>query len=136
VEPRRPGWKHHGVHLDHMILPVSDLDASIEFYRDVLGLGYEGVDDPFSVLRVTPELTLLLAPFGTPGDEHLAFAMPEAEFEEVFARIRAAGIEYGDAYNAVGNMQGPGDERGAKTVYVLDPNRHLVEIRHYGGSRA
>jgi hypothetical protein len=33
-------------------------------------------------------------------------------------------------------MRGPGDEEGAlgpgKALYVLDPNRHLIEIRHYG----
>lgn len=118
------------MHLDHMILPVSDLPASLGFYRGVLGLDYEGKDDPFSVLRVTPELTLLLAPFGTAGGEHLAFAMSEEEFEAVFGRIRAAGVAYGDAFNTVGNMQGPGDERGAKALYVFDPNRHLIEIRH------
>jgi catechol 2,3-dioxygenase-like lactoylglutathione lyase family enzyme len=119
------------VHLDHMILPVADLSASIEFYRDVLGLEYGGEDDPFSVMRVTPEFSLLLAPFGMAGGEHLAFAMEPDEFEAVFARIRAAGLEYGDAYNAVGNMRGPGDERGAKALYVFDPSRHLIEIRHY-----
>jgi hypothetical protein len=64
---------------------------------------------------------LLLAPFGTGGGEHLAFAMPEAEFEEVFGRIRAAGIEYGDAYDAVGNMPGPGDERGRRACTSSTP---------------
>ena len=132
--PTPTGCETPAVHLDHMILPVADLEASLVFYRDVLGLEYEGVDDPFSVLRVTPEFTLLLAPLGTAGGEHLAFSMSEAEFDEVFSRIRAAGIEYGDAYNAVGNMQGPGDERGAKALYVFDPSRHLIEVRHYGAT--
>jgi hypothetical protein len=33
-------------------------------------------------------------------------------------------------------MRGPGIESGARgdapSVYVFDPNRHLIEIRHYG----
>lgn len=132
MPPVAGGARIVAVRLDHMILPVADLRASLDFDEGVLGLHYEGEDDPFSVLRVTPEFTLLLAPFGTAGGEHLAFAMEPEEFEAVFARIRRAGIEYGDAYDAVGNMAGPGDERGAKALYVFDPSRHLIEIRHYG----
>ena len=122
--------------LDHMILPVGELEASIEFFTNILGCTYEGVSEPFSVIRVTPELTLLLAPWGTEGGVHLAFALPRAEFDAAFDRIKAAGIRYGDAFNTVGNMQGPRDEDGArgpgKAVYCFDPNQHLIEIRHYG----
>jgi catechol 2,3-dioxygenase-like lactoylglutathione lyase family enzyme len=37
--------------LDHIILKVNDLQASVAFYRDVLGFGLEGTDGPFTVLR-------------------------------------------------------------------------------------
>ncbi len=53
-------------------------------------------------------------------------------------------IQLGDAFDAVGNMRGPGDETGesnclagggargpGKNLYFFDPNRHLIEIRHY-----
>ena len=122
--------------IDHIILPVNDADASVAFYRDVIGCSYEGLDGPFSVVRVSPTFTLQLAPWGTEGNMHVALAMPSSDFEDAFARIRAAGIEYGDSFHAVGNMQGPGDESGArgpgKAVYCFDPSHHLVEIRHYG----
>jgi len=122
--------------LDHLILTVNDLDASIHFFTDVLGLGYEGTSDPFTVIRVSDGLTLQLAPWGTTGGQHLAFAMPRDEFDATFARIRAAGIPYGDSFHDVGNMRGPGREDGARgpaaSLYVFDPNRHLIEIRHYG----
>jgi catechol 2,3-dioxygenase-like lactoylglutathione lyase family enzyme len=121
--------------LDHLILRVNDRATTIEFYTRILGFTYEGEREPFSIIRVTPELTLQIAPWGTKGGEHLAFAMPQAEFEEVFDRIRTAGLEFGDAFHTVGNMRGPGDETGArgpgKAVYVFDPSKHLVEIRHY-----
>ena len=121
--------------LDHLILAVNDLDASVQFFTDVLGLGYEGTSDPFTVIRVGPGLTLQLAPWGTTGGQHLAFAMPRDEFDATFACIRAAGIPYGDAFHDVGNMRGPGREDGARgpaaSLYVFDPNRHLIEIRHY-----
>ena len=124
-----------GVQLDHIILPVNDREESLAFYTEILGLTYEGESEPFSVVRVTTELTLQLAPWGTAGGEHLAFAMSRAEFDDAFSRIRVSGIPYGDSFHAVGNMRGPGDESGArgpgKAVYVFDPSKHLIEIRHY-----
>jgi catechol 2,3-dioxygenase-like lactoylglutathione lyase family enzyme len=123
------------IQLDHLILPVVDRDQSIEFFTNILGCTYEGQSEPFSVIRVTPELTLQLAPWGTDGGVHLAFALPRAEFDAAFDRVKAAGIPYGDSFHAVGNMQGPGDEEGSrgagKAVYFFDPNQHLIEIRHY-----
>ena len=121
--------------LDHLILAVNDRDASVAFFTDVLHFTNEGEDGPFSVIRVSPDLTLQVAPWGTTGGEHLAFSMPRAEFEATFARIKAAGIPYGDSFHDVGNMQGPGREAGARgdgpTLYFFDPNQHLIEIRHY-----
>ncbi len=123
--------------LDHLILRVNDGPASVEFYTRILGFGYEGERGPFSIIRVTDALTLQLAPWGTQGGDHLAFAMTAAEFEETFRRVRDAGIPYGDAFHAVGNNRGPGAEDGSRgpgvAVYFFDPSRHLLEVRHYDG---
>jgi len=123
------------IQLDHIILAVNDPAESVEFYTRVLGFADEGRDGPFAVARVSPEFTLQLAPWGTKGGEHLAFAMSKAEFDKTFQRLIAAGIAYGDRFDQAGNMRGPGDESGArgmgKAVYFFDPNQHLLEIRHY-----
>jgi catechol 2,3-dioxygenase-like lactoylglutathione lyase family enzyme len=123
------------IELDHIILAVNDRAASIDFYTGILGLIHDGDREPFSMLRVTPGFVIQIAPWGTTGGEHLAFAMSKAEFEAVFKRIKAAGIAFGDQFASVGNMKGPGDEAAArgmgKAVYFFDPNKHLVEIRHY-----
>jgi catechol 2,3-dioxygenase-like lactoylglutathione lyase family enzyme len=123
------------IQLDHLILMVNDRAKTIEFYAGILGLKHEGERDPFSVIRVTPEFQIQIAPWGTKGGEHLAFAMSRKEFDEVFKRVVNSGIEYGDSFHAVGNMRGPGDEPGAqgpgKALYFFDPSRHLIEIRHY-----
>ena len=123
------------VDLDHIILAVNNRDETLRFYTEVLGLTHDGEAPPFSVLRVTDRLTLQIAPWGTDGGEHLAFAMTKAEFEDVFSRVRESGIPYGDSFHEVGNMQGPGAEPGArgpgKAVYFFDPSKHLIEIRHY-----
>jgi catechol 2,3-dioxygenase-like lactoylglutathione lyase family enzyme len=44
--------------LDHIILKVNDLKASIEFYTDVLGFAAEGTDGPFAVLRAGPDFVI------------------------------------------------------------------------------
>jgi catechol 2,3-dioxygenase-like lactoylglutathione lyase family enzyme len=123
--------------LDHLILSVNDIDESVQFYTAVLGLEHEGEREPFSIIRVTPEFILQLAPWGTQGGEHLAFAMARSEFNEIFERVRDTGVDYGDSFHAVGNMRGPGDEPGArglgKSLYFFDPSQHLIEIRYYEG---
>jgi catechol 2,3-dioxygenase-like lactoylglutathione lyase family enzyme len=125
------------VTLDHLIVKVNDSEASVRFYTEVMGFGDEGEDGPFSVIRVSPDLTLQLAPWGTEGGDHLAFAFSPEEFEAAFERVQAANVPYGDSFHDVGNMQGPGQEVGAHglgpTLYLFDPNGHLVELRHYGG---
>ena len=121
--------------LDHLILNVNDVEASVTFYTELMGFGNDGVDGPFRVVRVSPDTTIQLAPWGTEGGQHLAFALAPDEFEATFGRIRDAGVPYGDSFHDVGNMQGPGDELGARgggpTVYLFDPSQHLIEIRHY-----
>jgi catechol 2,3-dioxygenase-like lactoylglutathione lyase family enzyme len=121
--------------LDHIILKVNDLQASVAFYRDVLGFALEGTDGPFTVLRAGPDFLLQVAPWGTPGFEHYAFAVSKAEFRDIFDRIKAAGIDFGPTFDSVGANGEPGQETGARglapTLYFNDPNRHLLEIRTY-----
>src|SRR3569833_1093328 len=121
--------------LDHLILKVNDLEASIRLYTEVLGFTVEGKDGPFTVVRAGPGCQLQLAPWTTPGLEHYAFAVSKREFDEIFARIKAKGIGYGPSFDSVGSNAGLGEESGARgmapTLYFNDPNRHLIEIRTY-----
>jgi catechol 2,3-dioxygenase-like lactoylglutathione lyase family enzyme len=121
--------------LDHIILNVNDAKASAEFFERMLGFACEGQQGPFTVVRVNADATLQLAPWGTKGGAHLAFALPRAEFDAAFARIREAGVDWGDSFHTVGNKKPPGEEVGArgmgKSIYFFDPNKHLIEIRHY-----
>jgi catechol 2,3-dioxygenase-like lactoylglutathione lyase family enzyme len=121
--------------IDHLILNVNEIASSVDFYVNVLGFTLEGEDGPFTVIRVNDDFTLQLAPWGTGGNEHLAFALSRAAFDNVFARVKAKEIPYGDSYHTVGNNNGPGVETGARgpapTLYMNDPNKHLIEIRTY-----
>jgi catechol 2,3-dioxygenase-like lactoylglutathione lyase family enzyme len=123
------------VELDHIILNVNDMAKSVDFYVGVLGLTRDEDREPFSIVRVNSGMTIQLAPWGTQGGEHLAFAILRSEYDTVFERVKAAGIPYGDRFDSVGNMEGPGEELTAKGigkgVYFFDPNKHLIEIRYY-----
>jgi len=121
--------------IDHLILNVNEIAPSMDLYVKVLGFKFEGEDGPFTVVRVSEDFTLQLAPWGTGGNEHLAFALSRDDFDNAFARVKARGIPYGDSFHAVGNNLGPGVETGARgpapTLYMNDPNNHLIEIRTY-----
>lgn len=121
--------------IDHLIVKVNDLAQSTEFYSDVMGFTDQGFHEPFRVIRVSDSFQLQLAPWGTEGFEHYAFAVSATEFDEIFTRVKQRGIEYGPSFHNVGDNVGPGEEIGAKgsapTLYFYDPNKHLIEIRCY-----
>ncbi|RDS81696.1 VOC family protein [Dyella monticola] len=123
------------VKLDHIILKVNDLEASVTFYTRIFGFAAQGKDGPFTLIRVNDELVLQLVPCGTPGSEHYAYAVSREVFDQIFARIKEAGIGYGPTFDSVGSNSGPGEESGARglapTLYFFDPNKHLLEIRTY-----
>ncbi|QRN53675.1 VOC family protein [Dyella caseinilytica] len=121
--------------IDHIIVKVNDLEASVAFYTQIMGFKLEGKDGPFTLIQVGRDFQLLLHPHQTDGFEHYAFAMTRAEFDDVLGRIKAAGISHGPSFNTVGSNTGIGHERGAQgmapTLYFSDPNNHLLEIRTY-----
>ena len=74
--------------IDHLILNVNEVPATLDFYVNVLGFQLEGEDGPFTVIRVNEGFTLQLAPWGTGGNEHLAFALSREVFDAAFARVK------------------------------------------------
>jgi len=121
--------------LDHIILKVNELNASIDFYTQIMGFENCGSDGSFSIIRTGDDFQMQLAPWGTQGFEHYAFSVTEQEFDEIFNRVKAAGIDFGPTFDSVGSNTGPGVEAGAlgdaPTVYFYDPSKHLIEIRAY-----
>jgi catechol 2,3-dioxygenase-like lactoylglutathione lyase family enzyme len=123
------------VKLDHLILDVADVEASLAFYTSIFGFTDGGADGPFRVMRVNADAIILLARRPPASPQHLAFAMTRGEFDAVLSRVRVANVPYGDAFDRVGTGRGPGDESGArgasKSIYLFDPDHHLLEILYY-----
>lgn len=126
------------VNLDHTIVHVKDVQMSIRFYCDILGFRHRpDLSKIFAVIQVNENLGLDLLAADSVESRHLAFCMDRGTFDSIFARLKTAGIAYGDDYKTPHNMTGPGQAPGtrgmADTVYFHDPNGHLLEIRHYPG---
>src|SRR5215210_4759635 len=90
---------------DHTNWRVKDLERSLRFYRDVLGLdpfGLEAVhreERPIVSLRVTPTFILHLRPDpsfeprSTGGSDHLALVVQETDTQVLAAYFRTSGVE-------------------------------------------
>ena len=119
------------INLDHIILPVKDIEKSVAFYTTVLGL----TSEPDSLLRISPTLVLQLIGRPPAVSYHLAFSMSKSEFENVFERLKINDVPYGNNFDNVGSMIGPGkshgSDRNAKCFYFRDPDGHMLEIMNY-----
>ena len=124
---------------DHTNWRVKDLQRSLRFYRDVLGLEPFGLEEyhreerPIVSLRVTPTFILHLRPDpsfkpgSTGGYDHLALVVEETDVEALAEYLRTSGVEVERRSEGVVGAQGEG---GA--LYIRDPDGYLIELKLYG----
>ncbi len=119
-------------HIDHIVLTVTDVEASVSFYERVLGLtaatlangrrtlqfGYQKIN-----LQVLGQETRNRAGVGS-GDVCLITDWP---IDRTFEHITDQGIEI---------LEGPVSKSGATgsitSVYFNDPDGNLIEVGTYG----
>ena len=124
---------------DHTNWRVRDLERSLPFYRDVLGLEPFGLEEhdrgerPIVSLRVTPTFILHLRPDpsfepgSTGGYDHLALVVEETDAEALAEYLRTSGVEIERRLEGVVGAQGEGE-----ALYVRDPDGYLIELKLYG----
>ena len=124
---------------DHTNWRVKDLERSLRFYRDVLGLEPFGLKEyhrgerPIVSLRVTPTFILHLRPdpgyepTPTGGYDHLALVVEEIEPETLARHLEEAGVEIEQRLEGVVGARGEGE-----ALYVHDPDGYLIELKFYG----
>jgi len=120
--------------LNHTIVYARDKRASAKFLSEILGFSAPVPFGPFMGVQTGNEVTL---DFMDADEEitpqHYAFLISEAEFDEIFARIRARKLPYW-ADPAQQELNQINTRDGGRGVYFEDPNGHLLEIltRQYG----
>jgi catechol 2,3-dioxygenase-like lactoylglutathione lyase family enzyme len=127
------------VDLDHVAIRVSDLDAALDFYHDLLGMEirdrerFDQGEVPY-VAVVAGGRHIHLVPTDDPidvGSDHLCLLLrsnsleTEREIEELLTGLRAAGVtvEDGEPYKRYGAY---GRDWA---VYVRDPDGRRVELK-------
>jgi catechol 2,3-dioxygenase-like lactoylglutathione lyase family enzyme len=122
------------VHLNHTIVAARDRQESAAFLADVLGLEPPITFGPFAVVQLDNDVSLDFLDDDVPHPRHYAFLVTEGEFDEIFGRIRARGLDYwADPFERHPGQINTND--GGRGVYWKDPNGHMLEIitRPYGG---
>jgi catechol 2,3-dioxygenase-like lactoylglutathione lyase family enzyme len=119
--------------LDHIVLVVADVERSVAWYRDELGLEALRLDEwragkvPFPSVRVS-ESTIIDVLAGSRATEgvnvdHLCLVVEPTDLAAVVDSGRFAVV------------QGPVKRWGARgdgtSIYVRDPDGNLVELRYY-----
>jgi catechol 2,3-dioxygenase-like lactoylglutathione lyase family enzyme len=124
------------VQLNHTIVMSRDREASARFLTDILGLPEATRFGPFVVVELDNGVSLDFAESEAEiASQHYAFLITEAEFDEIFARIRERGMDYW----ADPRRSRPGainHRDGGRGLYFEDPNGHFLEIitKPYGGA--
>ena len=116
---------------DHLVLRCADVERTLAWYVDVLGLEPERVDEwrrgeaPFPSVRVSAT-TIIDLFAGTPGDDRLDHLCLEVAPTDLAALATTHGLEL---------LEGPVPRYGARgvgtSIYVRDPDGLTVELRHY-----
>lgn len=124
------------VQLNHTIVWCRDKQKSSAFLTEILGLPKATPFGPMLVVKLDNNVSLDF--YNNDAEifsQHYAFLIPENDFDQVFGRIVAKGLQY---------WADPGRQRlneiyehnGGRGLYFVDPDGHLLEImtQPYEGS--
>ena len=123
--------------LDHVVLRCADIDGSLAFYCDELGLEPDRVDEWrrgetfFPSVRI--DATTLIDLFPAPPDAPYAGADLHRNMEHFCLVVEPADLDalaahFPDSQRADGLY---GAQGLASSLYVHDPDGNLVELRSY-----
>jgi catechol 2,3-dioxygenase-like lactoylglutathione lyase family enzyme len=128
------------VDADHTNFRVKDLDASLGFYRDAMGLEPFGLEEYHRgertivslrvterfILHVTPDPEFERGPTG--GYDDLSLVVEEAKPDELAEHLRKSGVEVEKQFESISGACGEGP-----ALYLRDPDGYRVELKFYKG---
>jgi catechol 2,3-dioxygenase-like lactoylglutathione lyase family enzyme len=126
--------------LDHIVLRVQDVERSLRFYTDILGLQPERVEQwrggeiRFPSVRLNADTIIDLfasdqEPIGKDGprnQDHFCMVIEPTDMDALKAKFEGIGVEI---------QAGPGKRWGSHgdgiSLYIYDLDNNVVELRHY-----
>jgi catechol 2,3-dioxygenase-like lactoylglutathione lyase family enzyme len=121
-------------HLDHLVLTVKDIEASVLFYTRVLGMrettfggGRKALvfgSSKINLHQVGHEFEPKAA-LPTPGSADICLIVDD-DLDSVQAQLAAAGVPV-----EVGPVEQTGAVGEMMSVYIRDPDQNLVELSNY-----
>lgn len=124
--------------LDHIVLNVADVERSLAFYRDVLGLPAERVEAwrrgelRFPSVRVNEATIIDLVHAPAESSErrlnlaHFCLVTDADDLDAVAHELTSAGVAI-----EVGPATRSGARGNALSIYFRDPDDNLIELRTY-----
>ena len=123
------------IKLNHTIVHSKDPRAAAAFFAELFGLPAPKPFYTFLDVEVANEVTLAF--LDADGMEiqmqHYAFLVSDAEFDQIFGRVKARKVKYWA--DPMMRQEGKINHHfGGRGVYFQDPSGHLLEIitRPYG----
>ena len=126
--------------MDHIVLRVRDVETSLRFYTQVLGMPAERVEQwrageirfPSARLNADTIIDFFASdqePIGREGaknQDHYCMVIEPTDMEELKAKFEGIGVDI---------QAGPGKRWGSHgdgiSLYIYDPDDNVVELRHY-----
>ena len=126
--------------MDHIVLRVKDVETSLRFYAENLGMKTERVEKwrageiRFTSVRLNDDTIIdffasVQEPIGRDGarnQDHYCMVIEPTDMEELKSKFEAIGV---------GIQAGPGKRWGSHgdgiSLYIYDPDDNVVELRHY-----
>jgi catechol 2,3-dioxygenase-like lactoylglutathione lyase family enzyme len=124
--------------MDHIVLNVGDVERSLAFYSGMLGLKPERVEEfragkvGFPSVRISENTLIDLVSDGAEqGDarrnlNHFCLTAEEIDLAALADELEAKGVTI-----TVRPASRWGARGQATSIYILDPDRNEIEIRHY-----
>jgi catechol 2,3-dioxygenase-like lactoylglutathione lyase family enzyme len=127
------------IRLDHTIVPARDGESSARWFAELFGLAPPQRFSVFWQVTTGNGVDLDFDTYGPDGvftTGHYSFLVDEADFDVIFGRIRASGIDFwaDPGRHEAGTIN---HHDGGRGVYFPSPDDHLFEIITvpYGGAR-